>query len=80
MLESTEPNFIIGTETWLKMDIHSSEIFPPRYHTPRRDRPDGDGDVMLGIKIDHIHEEVPTENQLKSVYAKINFQTRLTSS
>ena len=75
MLESTEPNFIIGTETWLKPDIHSSEIFPPRYHILRRDRPDGYGGVMLGIKTAHIYKELPTDNQhLESVYAKINSQ------
>ena len=40
LLDTTKPDVIIGTETWLDSSISSSEYFPAsRYNVYRRDRP-----------------------------------------
>ena len=40
LLDTTKPDIIIGTETWLDPSISSSEYFPAsRYTVYRRDRP-----------------------------------------
>ena len=49
LIDAAKPDFIIGSETWLKPDISDSEIFPPDYHVYRKDRADGYGGVLLGI-------------------------------
>jgi len=38
MIESTKPHIIHGTESWLKEDITSSEVFPSNYTIIRKDR------------------------------------------
>ena len=37
-LSVTDPNLVLGTESWLKPDITNSEVFPPEYAVFRRDR------------------------------------------
>ena len=40
MLECTEPDIIIASETWLKPDIKEKEVLPDSYHfVARKDRP-----------------------------------------
>ena len=41
------PNIIVGSESWLKPDILSSEVFPGGYNVYRKDRSDGYGGVFL---------------------------------
>ena len=55
LLESANPSIIMGTETWLNSNIHSSEIFPSNYDIIRRDRGDGYGGVLLAIKNEDRH-------------------------
>jgi hypothetical protein len=31
LIDSAQPHVIIGTETWLTKDMHSSEFFPNEY-------------------------------------------------
>jgi len=53
IIESTEPDIIIGTKTWLDSNIKSSEIIPDyfQYDMERRDRPnDPHGGVMIAAK------------------------------
>ena len=38
LIDSANPNILIGTETWLRNDISSSEIFPEGYTVYRKDR------------------------------------------
>ena len=37
-LADTDPDVVLGTESWLKPEIANSEIFPPEYNVFRRDR------------------------------------------
>lgn len=55
LVESTNPDFIIGTETWLSPEIQSSYFFNPilGFKVYRRDRPgDPHGGVMIAVKND----------------------------
>jgi hypothetical protein len=53
IIESTDPDIIIGTETWLNPTFRSSEIFPDYYlyDIERRDLPkDPYGGVLIAAK------------------------------
>ena len=41
------PNINVGSESWLKPDILSSEVFPGGYNVYRKDHSDGYGGVFL---------------------------------
>ena len=47
LIESHTPDIIFGSESWLKPDIMSSEVFPSNYTVYRRDRVDGYGGVFV---------------------------------
>ena len=38
MLDTENPDIVEGTESWLRSDIASSEVFPEGYHSFRADR------------------------------------------
>ena len=38
LLESTRPDIVVGTETWLDSSIQDSEVFPGTYKVFRKDR------------------------------------------
>ena len=50
MLDRTNPDIIFGNETWLNPEIKNQEIFPPEYTAFRKDRPDGHGGTLIGIR------------------------------
>jgi len=45
------PNIIVGSESWLKPDILSSEVFPGGYNVYRKDRPD---DMVMVVSFRHV--------------------------
>ena len=59
LVETTNPDIIMGTETWLDPNIKLSEIFPEYQHfdIARRDRPsDPHGGVIIIAKKNYILE------------------------
>ena len=50
MLDRTNPDIIFGNETWLNSEIQNQEILPPEYTAYRKDRPDGYGGTLIGIR------------------------------
>ena len=72
LLDSANPNILIGTETWLRNDINSFEIFPECYNVYRKDRWDSYGGVLVAVKTDYISELIDTENDTESIYIKIS--------
>ena len=38
IIESSKPDIVIGTESWLKPDIHNNDVFPETYNIYRKDR------------------------------------------
>ena len=51
LIETTNPDIIIASETWLIPSINSSEFLPQNYIAYRKDREDGYGGVLLAHKI-----------------------------
>ena len=64
LLDTTKPDIIIGTETWLDPSITSSEYFPAsRYTVYRRDRPPNSkgqshGGVLIAINSEFESTEI----------------------
>ena len=51
LILSHNPDFFVGTESWLSPEITNNEIFPSCYTVNRRDHPDGYGGVFLAAVI-----------------------------
>ena len=50
LIETSQPDIIIGTETWTNKDMLSSEFFPDNYTVYRRDRgTDNHGGVLVAV-------------------------------
>ncbi|KAK3107772.1 hypothetical protein FSP39_021936 [Pinctada imbricata] len=63
LVNSSQPDIIVGTETWLKSDVHNSEFCPPGYSVrSRRDRPDGYGGVIIMTKSTIPADEIYVSN------------------
>lgn len=71
LIDSSKPDIILGTETWLKSDIASSEIFPPNYEVIRRDRQDGYGGVLIAISQDYSYEQISCDADCEAVFIKL---------
>ncbi|KAK3105360.1 hypothetical protein FSP39_023412, partial [Pinctada imbricata] len=72
LIESTRPDVIIGTETWLSSDMASSEFVPSEYQVYRRDRPtDPHGGVLIAIKDNLVSSAVHSSQLAEVVSAKI---------
>eukprot|EP00745_Piridium_sociabile_P041733 TRINITY_DN82982_c0_g1_i5.p1 TRINITY_DN82982_c0_g1~~TRINITY_DN82982_c0_g1_i5.p1 ORF type:complete len:1008 (+),score=211.04 TRINITY_DN82982_c0_g1_i5:126-3026(+) len=50
LIESTKPDIIIGTETWMDSGIKDSEVFPDQYTLYRRDRNREGGGVLVAVR------------------------------
>jgi hypothetical protein len=71
LLDSAKPDIIIGCETWLKPEIHNSEIMPPNYTIYRNDRKDGYGGVLIGVRSDIISTEYVNSKNIELVAVKV---------
>ena len=59
LIESTNADIILGTETWIDPSVTNSQIFPSNYNIYRRDRNMNCGGVLIAIKDCLISEPVP---------------------
>jgi len=66
------PNFIAGTETWLKSDVYNNKIFPQDYRIFRVDREDGYGGVFFACHNTINCTQIPLHFQCEAVACKIN--------
>jgi hypothetical protein len=64
IIDHYNPNIIIGTETWLNSNIHSSELFSPSYSVYRKD---GYSGVLLAIRSDLVSEHLEVETSTESI-------------
>ena len=64
---------MIACETWLKPDVHDSEVIPTdlEYDIFRKDRVDGYGGVLIAVKRPLVFEQVPTSDNCEFVAVKI---------
>ncbi|CAG2235098.1 unnamed protein product [Mytilus edulis] len=73
LVESTQPDIVLGTETWIDPTITDNQIFPPNYHIYRNDRNLKGGGVLIAIKNDHLSTPVPElHTNCEIVWAKIS--------
>jgi len=67
-------NIIVGSQSWLKPDILSSEAFPGGYNVYRKDRYDGYGGVFLECHQSLISSELDIpDNSSELCACQINF-------
>ena len=73
LIESTNADIIIGTETWIDPTVTNNQIFPSYYDIYRRDRNMNGGGVLIAIKNTLISEPVPElQTDCEIVWARIN--------
>ena len=51
LLDAEKPDILIATETWLKEDVKTCELFPSNYTFYRKDRPDGYDGVLIAVRL-----------------------------
>lgn len=52
LVDSSKPDVIIGTESWLDATVHTAEYFPPNFNVYRRDRHLHGGGVFIAVSSD----------------------------
>ena len=67
-----QPDFIVGCETWLNHTVFDEEVFPENYKVYHKDRADGYGGVLVGIKKKFSSEfiNISTDTELCAVKIK----------
>ena len=76
LIESTNPDIIIGTESWLNSDISNNSVFPTdKYNVIRRDRGSRGGGVFILTEnsLNATHEE-DLETECEITWCKIHLQ------
>ena len=71
LIDSSDPDIIIGTESWLNPNIYSSEFFHIGYNVYRKDREDSYGGVLLAIKSDITSQHLEINGNCEVVTVKI---------
>ena len=76
LLEETNPDIVIGCETWLHPGIYEREVIPNGYHfVARKDRAtDHHGGVIIAAKDSLIGTEIPIQTSAEFVAASFNCQ------
>ena len=59
LIDSTKPDIIFGTETWIDNSIKDSQIFPSGFNIYRTDRNLSGGGVLIAVKDTYITTAVP---------------------
>ena len=75
MLESSKPDIVFGTESWLESNISNSEVFPDNFTVYRKDRPeDPHGGVFIHVsdKIISSEETVLSVEGAELIWVKIS--------
>lgn len=73
IIDSCDPDIIIGTETWLNSRVKSAEIIPNflGYDVHRRDRPDSHGGVLIAAKKDLELQKVEKSDKVELISGTI---------
>ena len=65
LIDHHEPQIICGCETWLNPDILNNEVLPSSYKLHRKDRTDGYGGVLIGIKSNIVSDLIDSPSDLE---------------
>ena len=72
LLDSTKPDIIFGTETWLDPSIKDSHIFPPGYNIFRNESNLNGGGVYIAVRDNLISSPVPAlQTDCEIVWCKL---------
>ena len=74
LVDSTKPDVIIATKTWLDPTITNSQIFPPNYNIYRKDRKGNKtgGGVLIAINDKYLSSEIPElDTDCEIIWCKI---------
>ena len=75
LIETHNPDVILGSESHLDPQLTSSEIFPSTYSNPyRKDRKLGEGGVFIAVKDDLITTEVKVNTECEVTWATLTIQ------
>jgi len=66
-----QPDFITGCETWLSQSVFDSEVLPENYRIYRKDRSDGYGGILIGIKKQYQSEIIDSDNNCEVCAVKV---------
>ena len=81
LVESTDPDIVVCTETWVDPTIIDSQIFPSQYNLFRKDRAVTGGGVLIAVKKDHLSSPVPElQSDCEIVWTKISLVGRRISN
>ncbi|XP_061174900.1 uncharacterized protein LOC133184046 [Saccostrea echinata] len=74
LIDNSEPDIIVGTETWLNDNIFSAELIPTTYNVFRRDRADSHGGIIIAVKNDLVCTPIYTskDHELLCVRLHVN--------
>ncbi|XP_072169454.1 uncharacterized protein [Diadema setosum] len=72
LIDSSDPDIILGTETWLNSKFQNAELFPSNYELIRKDRIDGYGGVLIALKKDIIFERLHLDLDVEAIFIKIS--------
>ena len=71
-MDSTKPDVIFCTETWIDSSISDNQIFPDNYNIYRKDRKITGGEVMIAINKEYLSEPVSEyDTDCEIIWAKI---------
>ena len=77
LLESTKPDIVVATETWLDSTITDSEIFPSSYKVFRKDRHRHGGGVLIAVQSSLDCSEVTElQEDCELIWARLKLQGR----
>ncbi len=76
LISCTNPDIVIGSETWLKPEIYNAEILPDGYDLYRKDRADGYGGVLIATKKNLITQEISLESNAEAVLVRIESEKK----
>ncbi|CAC5393074.1 unnamed protein product [Mytilus coruscus] len=76
MLDSTKPDSIFGTETWIDSSIKDSQIFPQGYNKYRDDRNLNGRGVIVAVR-DNLISSPVTEIQTECKMVKCNLELKI---
>ena len=77
IIDSTQADIVIGTESWLSKDIVSPSVFPDGYNIYRNDRPSTGGGVFILVSNKYTStqpEELPVTTECEQVWVKIDIK------
>ena len=79
-MDVTQPDIVIGTESWLTPEVSNSKIFPAGYNILRKDRVMGDkksgGGVFLLVRSKYTCTEINTDSDCEMILAKLELHNQ----